>query len=136
MAELTVEVKRVINAPIDKVFRAWTEPKQMKQWYSPEGMTTPEASSENHKGGKYHVQMKMGDQIIDMDGEYLEFSEPNKLVFTWGHGSTTVSVDFKKVDENKTEVALKHTGFVDEESRAQHDDGWVGTFNKLEKFFN
>jgi len=135
MAELTVNVTRVINAPIEKVFRAWVEPEQMKKWYSPEGMTTPEASSDNRKGGKYHVQMQIGDQKMDMDGEYLEFDEPNKLVFTWGHGSTKVAVDFKKIDDNKTKVTLVHTGFASDQDRKQHDEGWVGTFNKLGKYF-
>ncbi len=144
MADLVVEVKRVINASIEEVFKAWTEPEQMKQWYSPEGMTTPEAASDNKKGGKYHVQMKMGEQKFDMHGKYLEYEEPNpstssgqaKLVFTWNHDDSVVRVDFKKLDDNKTEVALKHTGFANEQSRAQHDEGWVGTFNKLGKFFS
>lgn len=136
MAELIVEVKRVINAPIEKVFSAWVEPEQMKQWYSPEGMTTPDATSENRKGGKYTVLMKMGDQEFPMHGEYLEFDEPNKLVFTWNQADSIVAVNFKKLDEDKTEVVLRHTGFADEQSRIQHDDGWVGTFNKLEKYFS
>ncbi len=135
MAELVVEVKRVINAPIEKVFKAWVEPEQMKQWYSPEGMTTPAASSDVRVGGAYSVTMKMGDQDHVQTGKYLEINEPNKLVFTWNKDDSVVTVDLKKLDENRTELTLKHVGFVSEESRRQHDDGWVGTINKLEKHF-
>ncbi len=134
MAELSVELKRVINAPIEKVFRAWVTPAQMKQWYSPEGMTTPAASSDAEAGGKYMVTMKMGEQKFDMAGKYLEFDEPNKLVFTWNHDDSVVSVHFKKVDEGRTELTLKHTGFANEKSRGEHDEGWKGTLNKLEKY--
>jgi uncharacterized protein YndB with AHSA1/START domain len=135
MAELVVEVKKVINVPIEKAFRAWVEPAEMKQWYSPMGMTTPEASSDARKGGEYSVDMKGDTQTFNNTGEYLEFDEPNKLVFTWNDKGSVVTVNFKKLDENKTEVSLHHVGFANEASRAQHNDGWVGVFEKLEKHF-
>ncbi len=135
MAELAVQLKKVINAPIEKVFKAWIEPEQMKQWYSPEGMSTPAATSEARAGGQYTVTMKMGDKTFDMSGKYLEFDEPNRLVFSWNHDDSVVTVDFKKLADDKTEVSLKHTGFANEQSRAQHDDGWVGTLDKLAKHF-
>ncbi len=143
MAELVVEVKKVINAPIEKVFKAWVEPEQMKRWYSPEGMATPAASTDGKVGGKYAVTMQMGEQKFEMFGKYLEYDKPNpstgsgqaKLVFTWNDDSSVVAVDFKKLDDNKTEVSLRHTGFTDEQSRAQHDEGWIGTLNKLAKHF-
>ena len=134
MPDLVVNVSRVIKAPIDKVFDAWTTPEQMKQWYSPEGMTTPAASSDNHPGGTYSVTMKMGDQVFDMTGTYLEFDRPNKLAYTWNHDDSVVTVTFKAIDDSNTEVNLHHTGFADEGSRRQHNEGWVGTLNKLTKF--
>jgi uncharacterized protein YndB with AHSA1/START domain len=134
MADLVVEVKKVINAPVEKVFRAWVEPEQMKQWYSPMGMTTPEASSDNRKGGKYSVKMK-GKEIFDNGGEYLEFDEPNKLVFTWNDKDSIVTVNFRKLDDSKTEVSLRHVGFANEQSRSQHNEGWVGVLDNLEKHF-
>jgi uncharacterized protein YndB with AHSA1/START domain len=152
MSELSLTVSKVIKAPIEKVFRAWVEPEQMKQWYSPEGMTTPDASSDACKGGEYSVTMKMGDETFTMGGEYLEFDEPNgstgspqaKLVFSWspkdGHdGSgkhTVVTVIFKAIDDNQTEVNLTHQGFLEEPAKVQHQEGWVGTLNKLVKFTN
>src|SRR3954466_9842337 len=98
MAELIVEVKKVINAPIEKAFRAWVDPEEMKQWYSPMGMTTPEASSDARKGGKYSVQMK-GKDIFNNSGEYVEFDEPNKLVFTWNDKDSVVTINFRRIDE-------------------------------------
>lgn len=78
-----VRVTRVINASIEQVFDAWTDAEQMKHWYSPEGMSTPEATSECNKDGEYAVTMKMGEMTFKMHGKYLEFERPTKLVFTW-----------------------------------------------------
>lgn len=137
-----VKVTRIINASIEQVFDAWTDAEQMKHWYSPEGMTTPEAVSDCKKGGEYAVTMKMGEMTFQMHGKYLEFERPTRLVFTWDsamfgdNNPTTVTVDFKKIDSNKTEVILTHSGFATIEDRNQHDMGWNGTLNKLEKFVN
>ncbi len=142
MDDKKVVVSRVFNAPIEKVFKAWVDAEQMKKWYSPEGMTTPDAGSEQKKDGRYHVTMHMGEQEFKMQGTYLEYDEPNKLVFTWeasmseDNKPTTVTISFKTVQGNKAEVRLIHSGFADEGSRAQHDQGWIGTFNKLEKYLS
>lgn len=135
MLDLTAKVSRVVHAPIEKVFRAWVEADQLKQWYSPEGMTTPQIEIEPKKGGKYNLTMRAGTDEFKMSGEYLEFEEPTKLVFTWNSANSIVTVNFKKIDENTTEVSLVHKGFIDEQSKTQHQEGWSGTFNKLVKHF-
>lgn len=141
MEENKVVVSRVFSVQIEKVFAAWVDAEQMKQWYSPEGMTTPDAGSDRRKDGAFHVTMQMGEQQFHVAGKYLEYDEPNKLVLTWGWKDapsgakpTTVMIAFKKVDGNKTEVTLTHSGFVDESDVKQHNEGWIGTYNKLEKY--
>lgn len=135
-----VILKRIIHAPIDDVFDAWTTPSEMKKWYSPEGMSTTEATSESNKDGKYTVTMKVGETTFQMHGKYIEFDRPYKLVFTWESAMpkddkpSIVSVEFKKISENITEVSLTHSGFGSKEDRDQHDVGWNGTINKLEKY--
>lgn len=132
MSDLTVTVTRVIKAPIERVFQVWTEPQQMEQLYGPEDTETTDAASDNRVGGKYRFTMKVNGQEFKISGEYLEFDEPNKLVFTWGE-NTTVSIEFKKLDDNTTEVSLIHSGFDSEQSRDQHEQGWKSTLNKLVK---
>lgn len=134
MGDLSVTVTRVVKAPIDRVFKAWTDPAQMEQWYGPEGMATVDAASNNRVGGKYRFTMKSDSQEFKQAGEYLEFDEPNKIVFTWGD-KTRVSVEFKQVGDNSTEVSLLHTGFADKQSLGMHDQGWNSTFNKLAEHF-
>jgi uncharacterized protein YndB with AHSA1/START domain len=138
--DLKVEISQVFDAPVEKIFRAWVDPEQMKQWYSPEGMSTSEAVSEMKKEGHYSVTMEMANnQQFKVSGQYLEYVEPEKLVFSWDGASvegklSQVTVLFKSLGENKTEVTLIHTGFASEESKARHQDGWVGTFSMLSKY--
>lgn len=132
---LRVSIEKIINAPITDVFRAWTDPEVMKQWYSPAGMTTTKAESNPTVGGEYLVTMAMEGQEFNNSGKYLEVDEPNKLVFTWNDDDSVVTVLFKEVEDGKTEVLLTHTGFVDEESRAQHEQGWVGCFESLQTYY-
>jgi uncharacterized protein YndB with AHSA1/START domain len=78
--------------------------------------------------------MKAGDHEFEVAGEYLEYVEPTKLVFTWGAASSVVTVLFHEINDHTTEVTLIHQGFADQAARDQHDDGWGGTFRKLAKY--
>ena len=135
MQDLSVEVSKVINAPIEKVFKAWIDPAQMSQWYHPEGMTTTDVANNAVKDGKYTFVMKWGDKTFPHKGKYLEVDEPNRLVFTWNDEKSTVAIDFTQVGDNQTEVRLVHAGFADEQSHGNHSKGWVGTLNNLDKYF-
>ncbi len=139
-------VRRTFNAPIEKVFAAWVNDDEMKQWKSPEGMTTPVLEAEAVVGGKYHIQMRNDIATeghpagsFDVRGEYKEIDPNKKLVFSWKwdgdqRDATLVTVEFSKITDSKTEVVLTHTGFGDAKVAAEHDLGWESTFNNLRKF--
>ena len=52
-----VHLTRTIKASREAVFRAWTEPEQMKQWMAPEGMDLPVVEADVRVGGAYQIQM-------------------------------------------------------------------------------
>ena len=54
--ELTLE--RVIDAPREKVFKAWTDPELMKQWFAPKPYTTPRVENDVRAGGSSLVVMR------------------------------------------------------------------------------
>ncbi|HMH70666.1 MAG TPA: SRPBCC domain-containing protein [Candidatus Saccharimonadales bacterium] len=130
--DTSAHVNRVINAPIEAVFAAWTQPEQLQQWHAPEGLDVPQAVSENHVGGRRYVQMKMGDDLFDMEGTYLEYDEPNKLVYSWTDPNSIVTVEFKALND-KTEVTLIQTN-VGTGGEAQ--DGWNRMFARFEAMIN
>src|SRR5258706_9089259 len=79
--ELTLT--RIIDAPREKVFRAWTEPELLKQWFAPRPFTTPIAETDVRPGGSSLIVMR-GPDGTDMPnrGVYLEVVENERLVFT------------------------------------------------------
>lgn len=74
---------RLIDAPRENLFRCWTEPKLLKQWFAPAPYTTPEAKTDLRPGGASLVVMHGPDgQDIPCHGVYLEIVPNEKLVFT------------------------------------------------------
>lgn len=74
---------RLIDAPREKLFRCWTEPALMKQWFAPAPHTTPIAEVDLRVGGANRVVMKSPEgQEFACPGTYLEIVPNQKLVFT------------------------------------------------------
>jgi uncharacterized protein YndB with AHSA1/START domain len=74
---------RLIDAPRAKLYRAWTEPELLKQWFAPKPYTTPVAELNVRPGGANLIVMR-GPDGKDMPnrGVYLEVVENERLVFT------------------------------------------------------
>ena len=82
MSDLTLSVSRAINAPIEKVFDAWLDPKMLTQFILPmSGMPQQEVENKPQQGGSFTIVMHVGDNEIPHTGEYLEVSRTDKLVF-------------------------------------------------------
>ena len=76
-------VTRVIDAPRTKVFRAWTDPEILKQWFAPKPYTTPVAELDFRPGGANYIVMKGPDgSEIPNRGVYLEIVPNERIVFT------------------------------------------------------
>jgi uncharacterized protein YndB with AHSA1/START domain len=74
---------RIIDAPREKVFRAWTDPQLLKQWFAPKPYTTPFAELDVRPGGSSKVVMRSPDgQDIPCPGVYLDVVKNERLVFT------------------------------------------------------
>jgi uncharacterized protein YndB with AHSA1/START domain len=82
---------RFIPAPRAKLYRAWTEPELMKQWFAPAPWTTPVAETDVRPGGASYVVMRSPDgKDMPVRGVYLEVAENAKLVFTDAYTSAWV----------------------------------------------
>ncbi|HTS18994.1 MAG TPA: SRPBCC domain-containing protein [Verrucomicrobiae bacterium] len=140
---LTLEVKRLIKAPRERVFAAWTTPDQIMKWFGSENCRMLSVTMDPRVGGAYRIRSRnesSGEH--EVTGVFREVRRPSRLVYTWimvdgamaGIGETVVTVDFLEVKEG-TEVRLRHEGFPAAEPRDQHNHGWNGCFDKLEKLF-
>ena len=137
---LTLTARRVLSAPPARVFRAWTEPAQLRLWFAvAAGFTTPLAEVDLRVGGRYRLGMQPpgNAQVLVVWGEYQEISPPERLVFTWqwegaapAERVTLVTVLFNP-HARGTELVLGHTGFASTASRDEHADGWAGCLEQL-----
>jgi len=74
---------RLIDAPRDRLYRCWTEPELVKQWFTPRPWTTPVVEMDVRPGGASHMVFRGPEgQEFSNDGVYLEVVPNEKLVFT------------------------------------------------------
>lgn len=135
-------ISRVVAGPRTDVFKAWTDPEELKRWWGPPGFITPSAEIDLRAGGKYRIAMKPPDgEVMYVGGVYREVKRPEKLVYTWaweedggpGHESL-VTVEFRDRD-GSTEVIVTHERLPDAESRERHSQGWTGCIDQLVALF-
>ena len=78
-----LEISRAFSAPRDLVFKAWSSAEHVKRWFSPEGLTVPEAEIDFRPGGVFTVCMRSPEgQEHWSRGRYIEITPPDRLVFT------------------------------------------------------
>ena len=137
MSELTLNVSRTINAPIQSVYNAWLDPEMLAQFMTPgEGMTVPKAEADPREGGRFSIVMAAGDQEIPHGGEYKKLVPHSQIVFTWESPfsieGSTVTLNLSESDQG-TELELIHVKFPNEESRTNHEGGWKAILECLDK---
>lgn len=136
MTELSLAVSRTIAAPASKVFEAWLDPQMIANFMRPmPDMPAPRVKNDPVEGGRFDIVMKAGEDEIPHAGTYREISRFSRLVFTWESPfsieGSTVTLDFDEVD-GKTNVTLTHVKFPSEESRDNHNGGWINILASLE----
>jgi uncharacterized protein YndB with AHSA1/START domain len=127
-----IRLERLLPAPIEDVFAAWTEPARMARWLSPRGRA--EVDADVVVGGSLRVVMIDGDVRIEHDGEFLEVQPPTRLSFTWrsrytGDRPSVVTVELHDED-GSTRLVLDHDR-LPEEARPSHEGGWGAILDRL-----
>jgi uncharacterized protein YndB with AHSA1/START domain len=140
--DTTLRIERVIDAPRETVFDAWTSAEAMEEWYRDgDDYVARVIEQDLRVGGKYHIEFgpKGAPPYIEV-GTYLEIDRPTRLVMTEtlsgaardGWTNTTVTVEFE--DQNgKTLLVLTHEGFPSPEHRDGAGGGWPGFIDRLER---
>ena len=86
-----LSLTRLIDAPRDKLFRCWTEPALIVQWFTPPPWKTIHAETDVRVGGASYVVMKGPDGTeMPNRGVYLEIVKNEKIVFTDAYESAWV----------------------------------------------
>ncbi|MGK4008946.1 SRPBCC family protein [Sorangium sp. So ce1036] len=136
---------RIIDAPPEKVFRAWTDPELLKQWFAPRPFTTPVAELDVRPGGANLIVMRdpQGNEYPNR-GIYLEVVENERLVFTdaytraWepsGKPFMTVILTFEdQGGKTKYTARARHWTVADREAHEKmgFHEGWGQCADQLE----
>lgn len=137
-----VSVKRVINAPVKRVWQAWTVADELKQWFSSRTDELEVIAFDVKPGGK--VRLKSPASAGEYTWTYLKIDEPNELVFDildfslpqYPDGIGGIChVEFKAVGD-KTEVTVSGE-LPDESLRKKYQrllNGWLETLDRLNIF--
>ncbi len=83
LAERGLVFTRVIDAPRELVWKAWTEPGHVAEWWGPQGFTNPVCELDVRPGGAIRIDMRGPDgTVYPMMGVFREIVAPERLVFT------------------------------------------------------
>jgi uncharacterized protein YndB with AHSA1/START domain len=132
----TVEVRRTIPAPRERVFDAWTQAKELNRWSAPSPMT-PSAEVDLRVGGRYRIVMRAPDGSERLvGGVYRAIERPSKLVYTWRWEDRPMATDTLVTIEfhdrgTATDVVLRHEGLKEGEDREHHEHGWNACLDNL-----
>jgi uncharacterized protein YndB with AHSA1/START domain len=134
MADL--ELRRGLDAPVDRVWYALTDADAIAGWFWPPRFQTS-ASVDPRVGGRYRIDGSAAG--IAVGGEYLAVDPPHQLCFDWqwdGEAERTVVTVTLRGSGHGTAMLLQHAGFADEATRDQHDLGWSDCLDRLPEWLS
>ncbi|MEC5323994.1 SRPBCC family protein [Aurantimonas sp. A3-2-R12] len=137
---------RLIDAPRDKVYRAWTEPELLTRWFAPKPWTTPRAELDVRPGGSSLVTMRSPEgKDYPNPGVYLEVVKNERLVFTDAYTSAwvpsdkpfmTVTLTFEDEDgKTRYTATARHWSAADRKAHEEmgFHEGWGQCAQQLEE---
>jgi uncharacterized protein YndB with AHSA1/START domain len=153
-------ISRVFDAPRDLVWKCFTDPAQMKEWWGPKGVTVVHSKMDLRVDGTYHYAVKTPDGSLMWGRQvYREITPPERLVLinsfsdekggltrhpmspTWPIEMLSIFT-FEEQPGGKTKFTVRwspHNATEDERKTfdAGHDSmrgGWSGTMEQLEAY--
>jgi uncharacterized protein YndB with AHSA1/START domain len=148
-------IERIFDAPVELVWKAWTEPEAAKKWWGPRSFTAPTVEIDFRVGGKSLFAMQSPDfndgKPIYSAGEYREIVPLKKIVttdcFADEHGNIVAATHYGMSDDfplemlvtvefedlgGRTKMTLRHEGLPTHD-REDAGQGWSESFDKLEE---
>ncbi len=121
----------------EKVWRAWTDPQALRQWFRPNAsFAIPVVETDVRVGGGFRILMTdaKGEEF-DLTGVYREVVPERKLVMTWGWKNqpgqeSLVTVTLRPSGQG-TQLELRHERYLDFENQPTHEQGWNGALDQL-----
>lgn len=136
-------ITRIFDAPRELVFRMWTDPQHLLQWWGPRHHPAVHAEHDPRPGGAWRACLRSveGGPDLWQGGRYIEVVQPERLVYTFAwdeahpaHGhEMRVELTFKAIG-GKTEMIFRQTKLPSVAERDGHRGGWTSTFDRLDDY--
>jgi uncharacterized protein YndB with AHSA1/START domain len=135
---------RTVDAPRELVFKAWTDPKHLAQWWGPKDFTNPVVEMDLRPGGTLRIVMRGPDGTdYPMKCVYHEIVAPERIVYTdsfddgGAERSSLLTITFEDRG-GKTALTL-HSVFGSKEDRdaviaMRMEEGWGQSFERLDAY--
>ena len=151
-----VRVEREFDVPIERIWRAWTEPEDLRAWWSPEGFTCPRAEADVRPGGRIWVTMRAPAEwggfeqhsawdITDLDPprrlEYVHrFTDAEGAAITPAEAGIPIEgvpdegeheVVLRALEGGRTRLEMTESGYTTEEARDLSRQGLEQCLDKM-----
>lgn len=141
MAErIELTMSRVIRAPRELVWKAWTDGELLKRWSCPSGFVSESGESQPRVGGRWHVALRDSKGALRVArGEHREVDLLARLVMTHGwederglvRQETVLTVELAEHADG-TRMVMRQRGFESHEERDRHEQSWSECWRKLD----
>jgi len=139
--ESTLVIERTFTAPVEMIWRAWTDRDELLKWFCPSDFKVAFCELDPRVGGEWRSGMESpeGEKHI-AHGRIVSMDPPRKLVMThqWEKEDggvkpeTTITVEIVE-QGNHSKMTFTQEGFWSIEARDMHNEGWSECFQNLEK---
>jgi len=128
-----ITVDATVNAPVEKVWKFWTEPEHIKQWNNAsDDWYTPKAENDLRVGGKFLSRMEARDGSFgfDFEGIYDEVEPLSVIAYSMSDGRQVRTVFEREGD--KTKVTTNFDAET-QNSIEMQQGGWQAILNNFKK---
>jgi uncharacterized protein YndB with AHSA1/START domain len=143
---IKLELSKSFTVPKVRLYQAWINPDDLKQWWHPMGTTLQEATTKPEVGApvKYVFVAEEGAQSLTISGVYKEVAEGERLVYTWNWQLPTATVNDSEFlltivfssENSGSGLSVTQENFSNDEAVQPHREGWEKALNDLDKFLS
>lgn len=144
--ENAMEIQKDFPVGKERLYQAWTNTEELKQWWKPLGNSLAEVNIDlKERGTIKYVFIPSGDaSSFIITGEYIEVKEKEKLVYTWNwhfpqqtikDENFKLTVSFQDI-ENGSRLSVVQEPISEGETLNPNREGWEKSLEALHKYLN
>ena len=131
------------DAPIERVFQAFTNAADLKVWFGHEGYSKDLVEMDARVGGNYRISLRAPDgEVFTVKGVIQRLNEPDLIEYTWSweeddeaeEHESLVTISLSSGGAGGTDIELVHTQLASDASAERHNEGWTSTLNELARY--